>query len=69
MAIAAEMVTDPTDVDDGEAAAIPVLEAILACRRYVITHGDGRNQLRGPPYADRGRLRRFGRTRLRTRVT
>jgi NAD(P)-dependent dehydrogenase (short-subunit alcohol dehydrogenase family) len=39
MAIAAEMVTDPTDVDDGEAAAIPVLEAILASRRYVITHG------------------------------
>ena len=39
MAIAAEMVTDPTDVDDGETAAIPVLDAILASRRYVITHG------------------------------
>jgi NAD(P)-dependent dehydrogenase (short-subunit alcohol dehydrogenase family) len=39
MAIAAEMVKDPTDVDDGEAAAVPVLEAILASRRYVITHG------------------------------
>lgn len=39
MAIAAEMVRDPTDVDDGEAAAIPVLEAILASRRYVVTHG------------------------------
>ncbi len=39
MAIAAEMVTDPTDVDDGQAAAIPVLEAILDSRRYVITHG------------------------------
>jgi NAD(P)-dependent dehydrogenase (short-subunit alcohol dehydrogenase family) len=39
MAIAAEMVTDPTDVDDGETAAIPVLDAILASRRYVVTHG------------------------------
>jgi hypothetical protein len=39
MAIAAEMVRDPTDVDDGEAAAVPVLEAILASRRYVVTHG------------------------------
>jgi NAD(P)-dependent dehydrogenase (short-subunit alcohol dehydrogenase family) len=39
MAIAAEMVRDPTDVDDGEAAAVPVLDAILARRRYVVTHG------------------------------
>jgi NAD(P)-dependent dehydrogenase (short-subunit alcohol dehydrogenase family) len=39
MAIAAEMVRDPTDVDEGEAAAVPVLAAILASRRYVVTHG------------------------------
>jgi hypothetical protein len=49
MAIAAEMVTDPTDVDDGEAAAIPVLEAILASKRYVITHG----KTAEPNYEDR----------------
>jgi NAD(P)-dependent dehydrogenase (short-subunit alcohol dehydrogenase family) len=39
MAIAEEMVRDPTDVAPGEDAARPVLDAIVAGRRYVITHG------------------------------
>ena len=39
MAIAGEMVTDPSDLAEGEGAAAPVVAAVLAGRRYVITHG------------------------------
>lgn len=39
MAIAREMVQDPTDLALGEDAAQPVVEAVLAGHRYVITHG------------------------------
>jgi NAD(P)-dependent dehydrogenase (short-subunit alcohol dehydrogenase family) len=39
MAIAEEMVRDPTDVAPGEDAARPVVDAIVAGQRYVITHG------------------------------
>ena len=39
MAIAREMVQDPTDLALGEDAAQPVVEATLAGHRYVITHG------------------------------
>ena len=39
MAIANEMVTQPSDLAEGGAAAAPVIEAVLAGRRYVITHG------------------------------
>ncbi len=39
MAIADEMIRDATDIAPGEDAARPVVEAVLAGRRYVITHG------------------------------
>jgi NAD(P)-dependent dehydrogenase (short-subunit alcohol dehydrogenase family) len=38
-AVAQEMASDPADLATGEAAAGPVIEAILAGRRYVVTHG------------------------------
>jgi NAD(P)-dependent dehydrogenase (short-subunit alcohol dehydrogenase family) len=39
MAIAAEMIKDPSDLATGEDAAAVVVEAVLCGRRYVITHG------------------------------
>jgi NAD(P)-dependent dehydrogenase (short-subunit alcohol dehydrogenase family) len=39
MAIAAEMIGDPTDLATGEDAAAMVVEAVFSGRRYVITHG------------------------------
>jgi NAD(P)-dependent dehydrogenase (short-subunit alcohol dehydrogenase family) len=39
MAIAGEMIKDPTDLALGEDAAQPVVEAVLVGLRYVITHG------------------------------
>jgi NAD(P)-dependent dehydrogenase (short-subunit alcohol dehydrogenase family) len=38
-AVVAEMASDPTDVTTGAAAAAPVIDAIIAGRRYVVTHG------------------------------
>jgi len=37
--IAKEMAGHPTDVATGDAAAQPIVDAVLAERRYVITHG------------------------------
>jgi NAD(P)-dependent dehydrogenase (short-subunit alcohol dehydrogenase family) len=37
--IAHEMVADPADVASGDDAAKPIVDAILAHRRYVVTHG------------------------------
>ncbi len=39
MAIADEMIHDSTDIATGEDAARPIVDAVLAGRRYVITHG------------------------------
>ena len=39
MAIAREMIHDETDIAAGEDAATPIIDAIVADRRYVVTHG------------------------------
>ena len=38
-AVAEEMAPDPTDVRTGGDAALPVVDAVLAGHRYVVTHG------------------------------
>jgi NAD(P)-dependent dehydrogenase (short-subunit alcohol dehydrogenase family) len=38
-ALAREMASHPADLATGDAAAAPVVDAILAGRRYVVTHG------------------------------
>jgi NAD(P)-dependent dehydrogenase (short-subunit alcohol dehydrogenase family) len=38
-AIAEEMARDPLDVTTGDAAAQPIIDAVIAGRHYVITHG------------------------------
>src|SRR4051794_17837972 len=34
-----EMVRDPSDIETGDAAAQPIVDAVIAGRQYVITHG------------------------------
>ena len=37
--VAAEMASDPTDVTTDAATAAPVIDAVIAGHRYVVTHG------------------------------
>lgn len=39
IAIAQEMMRSPADLATGEQAVVPIVEAVLAGRRYVVTHG------------------------------
>jgi NAD(P)-dependent dehydrogenase (short-subunit alcohol dehydrogenase family) len=39
MSIAHEMITDPSDLAEGDQAANPVVEALTTGRRFVVTHG------------------------------
>jgi NAD(P)-dependent dehydrogenase (short-subunit alcohol dehydrogenase family) len=39
MSITKEMITDPSDLAEGDQAANPVVEALTSGRRFVVTHG------------------------------